>query len=133
MFITPYRQKRETDTRFVPATVDDKAFVNLEYRETLDELTGWQKRAWRFGDWDIAAGQFFTTWRETVHVTAGVRGQESGNSRYRRFWGALDYGFTHYTAAYLSRGGWGRAAVGAGGACGAALAAGPACGGRSGA
>jgi phage terminase large subunit len=101
MFITPFRQRRESDTRFVPATVDDNRFVNPEYRKTLDELTGWQKRAWRFGDWDIAAGQFFTTWREAGHVVPGVRGQESGISRYRRFWGGLDYGFTHFTAAYL--------------------------------
>ena len=34
----------------------------------LDNLTGWQKRAWRDGDWDIAAGQFFTTFRREVHV-----------------------------------------------------------------
>lgn len=97
LFIAPYKAGCESETRFVPATVDDNAFVNPEYRQTLDGLTGWQKRAWRWGDWDIAAGQFFTTWREDVHVApAGSEPQDL-----RRVWASLDYGFTHYTVAYL--------------------------------
>jgi len=72
-FIAPSKAGQERETRFVPATVDDNAFVNPEYRSTLDGLTGWQKRAWRYGDWDIAAGQFFTTWRDDVHVTEPFR------------------------------------------------------------
>lgn len=115
-FITPYRRHVERETRFVPATVDDNAFVNRDYRRTLDELTGWMKAAWRHGDWDIAAGQFFTTWRESVHVRGGpstaapyygasaqdaVLRISSRPERMRRWWGALDYGFTHYTAAYI--------------------------------
>lgn len=96
-FIAPYKAGVERDTRFMPATVDDNRFVNPEYRTTLDGLTGWQKRAWRFGDWDIAAGQFFTTWREDLHVAE--IGQEPKD--FRRHWASLDYGFTHYTVAYL--------------------------------
>jgi phage terminase large subunit len=96
-FIAPFKACQESDTRFMPATVDDNAFVNPEYRKTLDDLTGWQKRAWRFGDWDIAAGQFFTTWREEVHV-AEIRSEPQA---FRRWWAALDYGFTHYTVCYL--------------------------------
>jgi phage terminase large subunit len=84
-------------TRFVPSTVDDNAFVNPDYRKTLDALTGWQKRAWRYGDWDIAAGQYFTTWREDVHV----REATPEATQLRSVWGALDYGFTHYTTCYL--------------------------------
>jgi phage terminase large subunit len=94
-FITPFRAGQESDTRFVPATVDDNVFVNTEYRQTLDGLTGWQKQAWRYGDWDIAAGQFFTNWRAEAHVSRVAPG------RLARYWGALDYGFTHYTAAYI--------------------------------
>lgn len=96
-FIEPQRRGQESETRFVPSTVDDNAFVNPEYRGTLDTLTGWQKRAWRFGDWDIAAGQFFTTWREDVHV----RQKLPDVSTLRSVWAALDYGFTHYTVCYL--------------------------------
>lgn len=83
-------------TVFIPATVDDNAFVNPEYRRTLDSYTGWQLRAWRYGDWDIAAGQFFTTFRREVHVRADVVVQP-----HWQVWAALDYGFTHYTVCYL--------------------------------
>jgi phage terminase large subunit len=87
------------ETRFVASTVDDNAFVNPEYKRTLDSLTGWQKRAWRYGDWDIAAGQFFTTWREDAHIRDERLEIRAGDLR--RVWGSLDYGFTHYTVAYL--------------------------------
>jgi hypothetical protein len=95
-FVDPAVRGEQLDTYFVPATVDDNAFVNPEYRKVLDSLTGWQKRAWRYGDWDIAAGQFFTNWRKDVHVRPGF-----DPARNWRFWCALDYGFTHYTVVYL--------------------------------
>jgi phage terminase large subunit len=97
VFVEPYRFQRQGETRFIPATVDDNPTVNPEYRQYLDGLTGWLKRAWRYGDWDIAAGQFFTTWRADVHVEAPLERAPA----HWRYWMALDYGFTHYTAAYL--------------------------------
>lgn len=96
VFIDPYLRGTETDTRFIPATVEDNPFLNDEYRQTLDSLTGWQKRAWRFGEWDIAAGQFFTTFRRDTHVIPWFQVPENW-----RVWCALDYGFTHYTVVYL--------------------------------
>jgi phage terminase large subunit len=63
----------------------------------LDSLSGWQKRAWRFGDWDIAAGQYFTTFRRDVHVI-----QEFNDSRAVEWVAALDYGFNHYTVVLLA-------------------------------
>jgi len=95
-FITPHQKREETATRFVPATVDDNAFLNAEYTSNLDSLTGWQLRAWRYGDWDIAAGQFFTTFRRDVHAIPAFPLPQGW-----RKWCALDYGFTHYTAVYL--------------------------------
>src|SRR5690606_32606762 len=59
-------------------------------------LTGWLKRAWRYGDWDIAAGQFFTAFRHDVHVVAPFPVPWSW-----RVWLAMDYGFTHYTVVLL--------------------------------
>ncbi|NTU63918.1 MAG: hypothetical protein HGB05_11100 [Chloroflexi bacterium] len=85
------------DTSFVSSTVEDNAFVNAEYRATLDKLTGWQKQAWRYGNWDIAAGQYFTMWRPEAHVSARI----PEAAQLRRVWAALDYGFVHYTVAYL--------------------------------
>lgn len=95
-FVAPYRKKQETDTRFIPATVRDNAFVNPEYRKSLDGLTGWLRKAWLDGDWDVAAGQFFTTWRDEIHVVP--RGSIPGSWR---VWLAMDYGFVHYTVVYL--------------------------------
>ncbi len=96
LFVEPFEAGREVDTRFVPATVDDNRFVNRDYRTTLEELTGWQRRAWRYGDWDIAAGQFFTTWRRDVHVVESRR-----VPRGWRVWCAMDYGFVHWNVVYL--------------------------------
>jgi phage terminase large subunit len=98
-YIKPFKQGKETFSRFVPATIYDNGAVNTEYRQVLERLTGWQRKAWLEGDWDIAAGQFFTTWRESVHVVAhedvpltpGVTPALA----------AMDYGFTHFTVVHL--------------------------------
>ncbi len=95
LYIVPFKAGKESTTRFVPSTVDDNAFVNAEYTQVLSTLTGWQLRAWRYGDWDIAAGQFFTTFRADIHVRETRLGKDWPA------WGSLDYGFTHYTTAYL--------------------------------
>src|SRR5512140_732900 len=45
-FIAPFLEKRETDTRFVPARVSDNRWNNPDYVRVLEGLTGWQRRAW---------------------------------------------------------------------------------------
>jgi len=95
-FVIPFLEGTETGTRFVPARVTDNAFTNPEYVRVLQNLTGWQKRAWFDGDWDIAAGQFFTTFRREVHVI-----DEFDATRAREWFCALDFGFTHYTVCLL--------------------------------
>jgi hypothetical protein len=95
-FITPFQHGKEVETRFIPARVDDNQFNNPEYRNVLEKLTGWQKRAWLDGDWDIAAGQFFTTFRRDVHVV-----EDFDDRRAVEWFAALDYGFTHYTVVLL--------------------------------
>ncbi len=95
-YVTPFHQRLETDTRFIPATVFDNPFTNAEYRQVLENLAGWQRRAWLHGDWDIAAGQFFTTFRRDIHVVDhfNVNGDVE-------WFAALDYGFNHYTVVLL--------------------------------
>jgi phage terminase large subunit len=95
-FILPFREGRETDTRFIGARVDDNQFNNPEYRRILEGLSGWQKAAWLDGSWDIAAGQFFTTFRHDVHVV-----EQSDDTRAVEWFAALDYGFTHYSVCLL--------------------------------
>jgi phage terminase large subunit len=95
-FIVPFQEKRETETRFIPARVTDNRWNNPEYVRVLENLTGWQKRAWLDGDWDIAAGQYFTTLRREVHVV-----EDFDDSRAVEWFAALDYGFAHYTVVLL--------------------------------
>ena len=95
-FIEPWQRGTESDTRFIAARVDDNQFNNPEYRKVLESLAGWQKRAWLEGDWDIAAGQYFTSLRREVHVV-----EDFDDTRAREWFMALDYGFAHYTVALL--------------------------------
>lgn len=83
-------------TDFVQATVYDNSFVDRGYKNNLKALTGWQRRAWLYGDWDIAAGQFFTNYDRRIHVHPMPDWRCA-----RRLWRSLDYGFVHYTAVYL--------------------------------
>ena len=95
-FVAPMLERRETETRFIAARVTDNRWNNPEYVRVLQGLSGWQKRAWLDGDWDIAAGQYFTTLRREVHVV-----EDFDDTRAREWFVALDYGFAHYTVALL--------------------------------
>jgi len=95
-FVAPMLERRETDTRFIPARVTDNRWNNPDYVRVLEGLTGWQKRAWLDGDWDIAAGQYFTNFRRDVHVV-----EDFDDTRAVEWFAALDYGFAHYTVALL--------------------------------
>ena len=95
-FVLPLLEKRETETRFIAARVTDNRWNNPEYIRVLQNLTGWQKRAWLDGDWDIAAGQYFTTLRREVHVV-----DDFDETRAREWFCAMDYGFAHYTVVLL--------------------------------
>ncbi len=95
-FIVPFQEERETESRFIPARVTDNRYCNPEYVKVLSNLSGWQKRAWFDGEWDIAAGQFFTTFRREVHVI-----DDFDDTRAREWFCAFDYGFTHYTVCLL--------------------------------
>jgi phage terminase large subunit len=59
-------------------------------------LSGWQRRAWLDGDWDLAAGQFFTTFSRRDHVL-----DQFDDSRALEWCGAMDYGFAHDTVFLL--------------------------------
>ena len=96
MFIVPWLEKRETTTRHVQVTVDDNKFVDSEYKSTLQSYTGWMRKAYLDGDWDIAAGQYFTTFRREVNVV-----EDFDDSRAVEWFAAFDYGFAHYTVVLL--------------------------------
>lgn len=95
-FIDPYRSGSEQYSKFIPATIDDNPLVDGGYRRKLEENTGWRLRAYRFGDWDIAAGAFFTTFRYDVHVREPFE-----IPAHWRVWASMDYGFHHYLVVHL--------------------------------
>jgi phage terminase large subunit len=97
-FIDPHRAGNETETRFIPATVDDNLALSNrdEYIKVLESQTGWRRRAWRHGDWDVAAGQYFTAFSERHHVI-----DDFDPLTAVQWEGALDYGFQHFTAVTL--------------------------------
>jgi phage terminase large subunit len=96
LFIKPARGQKEGETRFIFGTVDDNKFINAEYKTNLEKNTGWKLKAYRFGDWDIAAGQFFSTWRHEAIVRPWFKIPE-----HWPVWASMDYGFTHPTVVYL--------------------------------
>lgn len=108
LFIDPVRNSpkgQEGDTRFVSATVDDNRFVNADYKRQLEKLRGWQLQAWRYGDWDIAAGQYFVNFRREIdgvpHHVLPSDSESFEPGRTWQYWCSLDYGFAHYTTCYL--------------------------------
>ena len=68
-YVTPYRDKTEKETRFVPSTYKQNPSLNSEYIEYLESLEGDLGRAWREGDFDLFEGQYFDTWSDRLHVT----------------------------------------------------------------
>ena len=67
-FITPHECRTESATRFIPARVDDNAFINPEYKSNLASRTGWQYDAWYLGRWNFSAGQYFRNFHPAVHI-----------------------------------------------------------------
>lgn len=67
-YIEPFRAMNETKTRFVGSTYKSNPYLNPEYVTYLEELQGDLGKAWREGDWDLFAGQFFSEWNYNWHV-----------------------------------------------------------------
>ena len=67
-YVEPYRAGRQQETRFVPSTYKDNPYLNSTYLDYLEGLQGDLGRAWREGDWDMMAGQFFTEFSYDEHV-----------------------------------------------------------------
>jgi phage terminase large subunit len=94
-FVAPARRGEEASTRFIFATYRHNAYLKPEYIAYLESLTGNLGKMWRAGDWDVAAGQFFTTFDEDLHV------REFNAGWGWHYWLAMDYGNVHYTVVYL--------------------------------
>lgn len=72
--VTPEESKgyQPEDWTYIPATLDDNPYIDADYESRLDALPEELRRAYRYGDWDIFPGQFFTEWRAARHVIEDV-------------------------------------------------------------
>ena len=95
-FVDPFRTHQELDTRFIFATIEDNAVIDPDYRRKLEENTGWKLRAHRYGDWEIAAGQFLDNFRYDLHVIEPF----PIPPEWHCFMG-MDYGYKHPTVFLL--------------------------------
>ena len=83
--------ERAEDYVFIQARVYDNPVLmrnNPEYVETLSNLPEDLRRAHLEGDWNVLAGQFFTTWRTDRHTVEPFNIPES----WRRF-RSMDWGY----------------------------------------
>jgi len=67
-YVIPNRERTEKETRFVPSTYKQNPNLNREYIDYLESLEGDLGKAWREGDFDLFAGQYFQEWRHARHV-----------------------------------------------------------------
>ena len=77
---------------FVFATVDDNPALILndpDYLRRLEMLNETDKKALRWGDWDIFAGQYFKEWSRLIHILPSI----DLTALHTKFT-ALDYGYT---------------------------------------
>ena len=76
--------------QFIPALVTDNPALMARdpgYLKRLEALPEEERKALRYGDWDVFIGQFFKAWRRSLHVCAGFEIPPDWK-RYR----AIDYG-----------------------------------------
>lgn len=53
---------------YMPAKYSDNKFTTQEYVNQLDALPEDKRRAYKEGDWDVFAGQYFAEWRDNLHT-----------------------------------------------------------------
>lgn len=88
-YIVPHRDGTAKEAVFVGSTYQANPYLNKEYTDYLEGLTGNLGRAWREGEWDLFAGQAFDE-LSSLHIIKPFRLPD--NTRYV---GGYDYGYSH--------------------------------------
>ena len=76
-YVIPHREGKENETRFISSTYKSNPYLNKEYTQYLESLDGDLGKAWREGEWDLFAGQYFGQWRHEKHVVEPFKIPES--------------------------------------------------------
>ena len=77
------------DFKFVQSKYTDNKYIDKSYEKQLDSLPVTLRRAYKDGDWEIFAGQYFTEFNRESHVCTPFELPE----HFVKFAG-LDYGYT---------------------------------------
>ena len=105
LFVSREYNKGENsrDYTFIPATVEDNPVLmenSPDYVQMLDLQPDDIKAAWRYGDWDAMAGQFFSEFKKELHVFEPFtiprewpryRVFDYGLDMFACYWAAIDF------------------------------------------
>jgi len=61
-------EKEAHQFAFLQSLITDNPFASQAYIEQLESLPEKLKQAYRYGNWDVFEGQFFTEWDRAIHV-----------------------------------------------------------------
>ena len=91
----------ETVTRiFIPSLVQDNKFLldyDPNYVKRLDNLPEKERKALKYGDWDIYDGQYFSEFKRSVHVIEPIEIPKHWNKYI-----ALDYGLDKFAVLFIA-------------------------------
>ena len=91
----------EKSTRiFIPSLVQDNKFLltnDPDYVKRLDNLPEKERKALKYGDWDIYDGMFFPEFKRRIHVIEPIELPKEWN-RYI----ALDYGLDMFAVVFIA-------------------------------
>lgn len=80
------------DWEYIPATLDDNPYLDPAYVKALAVLQPWRYQQLRNGDWDVAAGAFFTSWSNAKHMREVDLGDHEAK-RQATWFRSLDWGY----------------------------------------
>ena len=88
---------------YIPATIDNNPTLlknDPNYVDFLDNLPEPLRSAWRHGDWDIFAGQYFGEWNPAMHVVKEEMAKKLGyGQEFNKKYIGIDWGYTAPFAA----------------------------------
>lgn len=94
-------QRAPTGTRiFIPSRVQDNPFLmeqDPDYVRRLENLSGNEKKALLYGEWELFEGQYFNEFRADIHVVNDFRIPQNWR-KYR----ALDYGLDMLACIWIA-------------------------------
>lgn len=82
---------------FIPAKYSDNKHVSDSYVKQLESLPEAKRRAFMDGDWDVFAGQYFSIWRDSLHVCRPFKPMQDSVIVGGLDWGRVDNFSFHLT------------------------------------